>query len=242
MDRRGGFTVLELLVVVAIIVLMLSIVVPSLHGVRNQAEAVVCQSNLNQWRLAWTMYLSDSDRRFPEYLGFRWMDRMEPYYADDQDLLYCPTTTKTLSEGAEVRYSVIEDEQGNPCGSYALNEWIYDSEHRDAENYWRHTRHKGLNKIPVMGDAAWRSDGQPYDTDEPPPYDGAPRSGAGRGGNEMRLFCIDRHTGTTNTLFMDWSVKRVPLKQLWRLKWHRGFDTDADPPVWPKWMRDLPGD
>ncbi|UCG56014.1 MAG: type II secretion system protein [Phycisphaerales bacterium] len=242
MDRRGGFTVLELLVVVAIIVLMLSIVVPSLHGVRNQAEAVVCQSNLNQWRLAWTMYLSENNRKFPEYLGFHWMANMEPYYAGNQDLLYCPTTTKTRTEGAEPRYAIIEDEQGNRCGSYALNEWIYDSDHRDVESYWRHTRHRGLNNIPVMGDAAFRSDGQPYETDEPPPYDGAPRTGVGGGGDEMRIFCIDRHNGTMNILFMDWSAKRVGLRQLWKLKWHRNFDTDADPPVWPEWMQDLPAD
>lgn len=78
--------------------------------------------------------------------------------------------------------------------------------------------HKGLNNVPVMGDAAWRADGQPFQSDEPPSYEGQPRTGVGTGGNEMRIFCINRHDGAINVLFMDWTIRRVGLKQLWRLK------------------------
>jgi hypothetical protein len=34
---------------------------------------------------------------------------------------------------------------------------------------------------------------------------------------------------------MDHSVRHVPIKQLWRLKWHRKFDTSVKM-NWPKWM------
>jgi len=61
----------------------------------------------------------------------------------------------------------------------------------------------------------------------------------------MRNFCIDRRDGAINVLFMDWSVRKVGLKELWTLKWHRSYDTagrwtkagGVEPDDWPEWMR-----
>jgi len=61
----------------------------------------------------------------------------------------------------------------------------------------------------------------------------------------MMHFCIDRHNGSNNHLFMDWSVRKVALKELWTLKWHREFSTHGpwtraggvQPSDWPEWMR-----
>jgi prepilin-type processing-associated H-X9-DG protein len=61
----------------------------------------------------------------------------------------------------------------------------------------------------------------------------------------MRIFCIDRHDGTVNVLFMDWTTRKVGLKELWTLKWHRTFDVTgpwtmagmARSADWPEWMR-----
>ena len=61
----------------------------------------------------------------------------------------------------------------------------------------------------------------------------------------MTLICMDRHNGGINSLFMDWSVRKVGLKELWTFKWHRKFDTankwtlagGVKPEDWPEWMR-----
>ncbi len=163
-------------------------------------------------------------------------------------LLYCPMATKTRSEGAPIRYSIIED-GGTRCGSYTLNEWVYDSDDirfgRSFKDYWRSINHKGLNNVPVMGDGIWRADGQPFPVDNPPEYDGQPRTEIGASGSEMRIFCVNRHNGTVNILFMDWTTRKVGLKELWILKWHRTFDTagpwtkagGVQPEDWPQWMR-----
>ena len=45
-----------------------------------------------------------------------------------------------------------------------------------------------------------------------------------------------RHGGAQFCLFADWSAAKVSLKQLWRLKWHRRYDTRAPEPTWPQWM------
>jgi hypothetical protein len=62
--------------------------------------------------------------------------------------------------------------------------------------------------------------------------------------NEMKRFCINRHDGFVNGLFVDKSVRKVGLKELWTLKWHQNFDTRGAwtrtggvlPQDWPAWM------
>lgn len=65
MGRRNGFTLVELMVVVAIIALLIAILVPSLLKVRQNARRLVCQSNLRQIMQGWHFYLQDSKGHFP---------------------------------------------------------------------------------------------------------------------------------------------------------------------------------
>jgi len=92
------------------------------------------------------------------------------------------------------------------------------------------------NGIPLLLDAV-----QPFTAlvreSQPPPSD----EPSGSGGE----ICINRHDGTLNSLFLDWSVRPVGLKELWTLKWHLQWDTagrwtkagGVQPEDWPKWMR-----
>ena len=63
MRRRQGFTLIELLVVIAIIALLMAILIPALNQAREQAKAVICQSNLHQWGAIFLMYTDDNDGR-----------------------------------------------------------------------------------------------------------------------------------------------------------------------------------
>ncbi|MEM7807424.1 MAG: prepilin-type N-terminal cleavage/methylation domain-containing protein [Planctomycetota bacterium] len=62
-DRRSskGFTLVELLVVVAIIALLVSVLLPTLKGAREAARGVTCLSNQRQIGLALLAYASDFD-------------------------------------------------------------------------------------------------------------------------------------------------------------------------------------
>ena len=44
----------------------------------------------------------------------------------------------------------------------------------------------------------------------------------------MGRFCVDRHREAINLGFVDSRVDRVPLKELWLLKWHRTFAPNPD--------------
>ncbi|GEM_PF-93713 len=75
----------------------------------------------------------------------------------------------------------------------------------------------------------------------------SPRSNRGQGvSGAPNEFLMDRHGKETNGMFLDWSVRRVGLKELYTLKWASDFDRagrwtkagGVQPDDWPEWMRD----
>lgn len=63
---RRGFTLVELLVVVSIIVLLLAILLPSLQRARFETRLVVCMTNLKQVALGSTVYANESGGYYPD--------------------------------------------------------------------------------------------------------------------------------------------------------------------------------
>src|SRR5438270_5316559 len=63
--RRSGFTLIELLVVIGIIGLLISILLPALRKAREQANAVICQSNQRQLMIAFLMFANDHQQHLP---------------------------------------------------------------------------------------------------------------------------------------------------------------------------------
>lgn len=61
MSRKKGFTLIELLVVIAIIALLMAILMPALSKAKEQGKRAVCQNNLRELFLAWSLYSDDND-------------------------------------------------------------------------------------------------------------------------------------------------------------------------------------
>jgi hypothetical protein len=82
-----------------------------------------------------------------------------------------------------------------------------------------------------------------YDDKSPPPgCDAVPTRRLSAASDNV---CINRHSAGINSLFLDWSVRRVGLKEIWTLKWHREYSTvgpwtkrgGVRPEDWPQWLR-----
>jgi prepilin-type N-terminal cleavage/methylation domain-containing protein len=62
---RNAFTLIELMVVIAIIAVLVSILVPSLNEARDYAETASCQSNLHHIGVAMAQYITSNRNYFP---------------------------------------------------------------------------------------------------------------------------------------------------------------------------------
>lgn len=65
----AGFTILELLVVIALIGFLAAILLPALSQARNRAQAIFCLNNTRQLHLAWRVYAEDHNGKLAYNLG-----------------------------------------------------------------------------------------------------------------------------------------------------------------------------
>jgi len=264
MRRQKGFTLIELLVVIAIIALLLAILMPALQRVKKQAKAVLCLSNLKQWGTIFAMYTDDNNGFFPRRTdsGGRWINVLYDYYYREEKIRCCPMATRiknpagassTLEAGGDTftawgKISITPNESWGPVGtygSYGINHWVYIAGQdplygQSAEYYWGTVNVKGGANIPLFLDC-WFFCAGPENDDMPPGYDGerfAPHT------DSMNRFCINRHDQGINGIFLDYSGRKIWLKELWRLKWAKNFSLTAPLPNWESeapWMAHFKG-
>jgi prepilin-type N-terminal cleavage/methylation domain-containing protein len=129
-------------------------------------------------------------------------------------------------------------------GSYGINGRIHGSSIDSIDIFPGSVR----NNVPIYLDCIWPCALASF-FDEPPGYEDHFNCivGLEPSFGDITYFSIDRHSGEINSLFLDWSVRKVGLKELWTLKWDKDFDTagpwtragGVQPEDWPEWMRNF---
>jgi len=271
MRRSRAFTLIELLMVIAIIALLLALLLPALQKARNQARAAVCQANLKQWGSVLALYTEENQGLLPRFTGAALWFLRGPFVAEgdpNKPITYqdirtkgiacCPMAVRTADDDNASRHFInvgatfrIEGKSGSTFeaweiiqppprfrGSYGFNHWLSIPDFDSAVH--SHLRWPGLDIFPIRSRAR-----VPVLLDSTNPLEyfwhdlSPPQAPAGHGS------CINRHNGHVNGLFLDWSVRKIGLKELWTLKWNMQCNTagpwtkagGVKPEDWPKWMR-----
>ena len=105
--RRGGFTILELLVVIGVTALLLALLLPAVQSVRSSSRRMSCQNKLRQMNLAWTNFCGQ----------YRYGPVENFYHRDLAAFLELPTERPTTDAGRTATFVVCS--QATSCPSDA---------------------------------------------------------------------------------------------------------------------------
>jgi len=269
---QRGFTLIELLVVIAIIAFLLSLLMPALRKVREQGKMIKCLANQEQWNLQAGMFTESNGGRFwnsdPGTPSYWWPGYLDPILRDWKlnKTWFCPSAQKPIIDehgNSTPTLNIFnawgifprDNLTGAPfephgiCGSYGINGYcLVPQGPSPAQAYeggvvtkygWKTAGEPGSSNSPWWIEAL-RFDLFPLEMSAP-----AANEFAAWASNNMARCCINRHQGFLTAAFQDWSARKVGVKELWTLKWHKEFNTrgpwtkaggvnDSD---WPEWIR-----
>jgi prepilin-type N-terminal cleavage/methylation domain-containing protein/prepilin-type processing-associated H-X9-DG protein len=204
---RRGFTMIELLGVIAIIAILAAILFPVFARARAQAQAHNCQNNLFQIGLALRLYAADNGGLYPPQADD--LSPLMPHYMAFSPCFICPTDAQVtgVPMGAPADWSKMKNAPPPP----------------PPLNYNQSPKQSSAPQHPIQPAA------HPQPPPAPPPP--APAQGpletsyyyrAGRSHNELPRAPLvsdndTRHNNRANVLFSDGAIEALPESD-WR-KW-----------------------
>jgi prepilin-type N-terminal cleavage/methylation domain-containing protein/prepilin-type processing-associated H-X9-DG protein len=211
---RRAFTLIEMLVVIAIVAVLAALLFPVFSRAKEAAKKSSCLSNLHQLGTAAALYMGDADDRFPlghapvgdplqdfteggDYESHQ-IDLLRPYVKNrkDEGVWRCPgDDTKLYESDREMRVS------------YSVNAWFeYGASgtvvERPAEKVYNH-------ESPDDDHCHWWMLGRRSGSDPYLPLEAVPAD------KLAEQFAPLRHNGGSNFLFADWHAKWSRLGLLW---------------------------
>lgn len=258
-NKKSGFTLPEVLVTISIIGGLIGILLPAVQRVRKHANTIGSRSNQRQWGIAFAMddepasYLDRFQLFLRTYMDYNGMGN-NALRTDANDIYLCPSAKKmgrpVPSLAPEYMKLQAWDGSKSKAWAYKYMGQIFTSSYsvNDMREYLPKRKtgsEERRSEVPILFDCTFRLTGLVECDDPPPQYDDMPRAIPTYKDTRACGICIDRHNGGTNILFMDSSVRKVGLKELWTLAWNGNFNRNGpwtkaggvQPNDWPEWMR-----
>ena len=212
--KRVSFTLIELLIVIAILAILVGILLPAMQKARENARGITCVSQHKQAITGMQMYAQDYDGWMYHYCGEgknSYIPVISPYLQDkgtDSTIFYCPSVRSLVGRyGTKVNYTygvVYKAPHANNGNTPAMPVFKR-LESRSANQYPTRT----LSIVAFGGDTA------------PGPANTA------SSGNSLRITAASndsyaavhmRHTGRANMMFLDGHVASVGVSDIGNAK------------------------
>lgn len=249
MIRRSAFTLVELLVVIAVIAVLIAILLPAIGRAKKQGKTVICATNLRALTGTLQSYISDTGKMVAagghngpmalwDYQLLGGKLTIPAYYtnggghAAKDKIRICPETPRAVVSG--IIGNAVEQwncngstPYGKSVGSYVINGWLYSASDPRAKtiggNRWTAAEVYKVQGAKNEGMIPVFSDGSWHDF-MPKPTDAAPANlqnpGPTTAGDaSLARAVMDRHAMAVNVSFLDGHVEKVRLQHLWSLSW-----------------------
>lgn len=234
-QHRTGFTLIEILVSIAIIGVLISILVPALHNARKKAKAVVCGTRLRQLGVANELYLNN----FNSYPGhkwqlddgtkIRWPDAIAMFLSSEE-LLICPSVSDWIvgrnnSYGYNYKYlgSLRNNLAGPtpPCERFPVQRVAAPAKtiaYADCDGVgWTkpYIADQSIKDPDALGQHGYTLDPTfiPVHSNQTINADGIVDSFAYR---EYRSYISDRHQGGSTAVWVDGHVSQIRPKDVYK--------------------------
>lgn len=216
----AGFTLIEVLVVVAVTSMMLAVLLPVLHQARILGKRITCAGNLRQIGVAWHLYLDDyngaflkgpnmnkqfggvkinddetDERPLNRYLG----QNTATDSSDHRSVFYCPGDTRANNTLGRIFF----EDDGN---SYQANSYLIGQDQLRETTELNHELNQRLpyltlqaitanpSQLLLVGDTHWRSQWEPL------PF-------------ELKVADWHRKPGFFNIVFLDGHTDFIRIKR-----------------------------
>ena len=127
-SNKKSFSLIELLVIVAIIAVLASLLLPALGKARKKSRLALCTSNMKQMSTAIYLYLDDHEDYFPyssEHNKTSWDDRLGSMKYDGRNITAEQIDNKSKLTDSSIyecpASEVVLTNQNNQKRSYSLN-------------------------------------------------------------------------------------------------------------------------